>query len=231
MPEQSPKVIGGYEVLEQLGKGGMGTVFKARQVSMDRLVALKVLPPKLAEDEAYVARFVREARAAAKLTHPNIVQGYDVGEADGTHYFAMELVDGPSVKNLLDRSGTIEEKKALNIAGAVARALEEAQRHGIVHRDIKPDNIMINSRGIVKLADLGLARTTAKVDTVTLDGTAIGTPQYMSPEQVRAEPDLDTRADIYALGATLYHMVTGEFPFDGPTPAAIIAKHIADPVP
>jgi len=233
MPDSDTKVskIGGFELLTTLGKGGMGVVFKARQVSMDRLVALKVLSPRLAKDEAYVARFLREARSAAKLNHPNIVQGIDAGEAGGYYYFAMEFVDGITVKELLKRQGRIEEKQALNIVGAVARALEEAHRHGIVHRDIKPENIMLNSRGVVKLADLGLARASEKPDTLTTEGVAVGTPYYMAPEQVRGNTQLDTRSDIYALGATLYHMVTGDFPFTGPNAGAIMAKHLAEPAP
>jgi len=252
MPENapSPSRIGGFELLATLGKGGMGTVFKARQVSMDRVVALKVLPPNLAKNQDFVQRFLREARSAAKLNHPNIVQGIDVGEADGVYYFAMEFVDGPTLKDLLKREGRLEEKKALNIVGGVARALEHAHKHGIVHRDIKPDNIMISRDGVVKLADLGLARSILPqvsdpsslprvsdpregtyAETVTLDGTALGTPHYMAPEQARGEADLDTRADIYALGATLFHAVTGEFPYTAPNAGALMAKHITEPVP
>ena len=223
--------IGGFALLRRLGKGGMGAVFKARQLSMDRIVALKVLSPKLARDAQYVHRFLREARSAAKLSHPNIVQGIDVGQAGGHYYFAMEFVDGPTVRDLIRREGRIEESKALNIVGAVARALQSAHRHQIVHRDVKPDNIMINSEGVVKLADLGLARSTAGVDAITMDTTALGTPHYMAPEQARGEADIDTRADIYALGATLFHMVTGTFPFEGPTAATILAKVMVEPLP
>jgi len=203
-----PSRIGGFELLATLGKGGMGTVLKARQISMDRVVALKVLPPNLAKNQDFVQRFLREARSAAKLNHPNIVQGIDVGEADGVYYFAMEFVDGPTLKDLLKREGRLDEKKALNIIGGVARALEHAHKHGIVHRDIKPDNIMISR-----------------------DGTALGTPHYMAPEQARGEADLDTRCDIYALGATLFHAVTGEFPYTAPNAGALMAKHITEPVP
>jgi serine/threonine-protein kinase len=183
--------IGGYELLATLGKGGMGVVFKARQVSMDRVVALKVLPPHLAENEAFVQRFLREARSAAKLNHPNVVQGIDVGQAEGHYYFAMEFVDGSTVKEMIKQQGRLDEKTALNIVGAVARALEHAHEHGIIHRDIKPDNIMVTRKGEVKLADLGLARTTEKPDTMTIEGTALGTPYYMAPEQVRAQADID----------------------------------------
>jgi serine/threonine-protein kinase len=233
MPDSDSKAsnIGGFELLATLGKGGMGVVFKARQVSMDRIVALKVLPPNLAKNEAYVQRFLREARSAAKLNHPNIVQGIDVGQAEGHYYFAMEFVDGSTVKEMIKQQGRLDEKTALNIVGAIARGLEHAHEHGIIHRDIKPDNIMVTRDGSVKLADLGLARTTEKPDTLTIEGTALGTPYYMAPEQVRATTELDTRTDIYALGATLFHMVTGEFPYDGPNAGAIMARHLADPVP
>ena len=225
------KRIGGYELLGRLGQGGMGAVFKARQVSMDRVVALKILPPKLAKDKSFVERFVREARSAAKLSHPNIVQGIDVGLAAGYHYFAMEFVDGETVKGLLRREGRLDEKRALEIVRGVAQGLEHAHSRGIIHRDIKPDNIMLARDGAVKLADLGLARSTDKPTTVTIAGTTLGTPHYMAPEHVRGDPNIDTRADIYALGATLYRMVTGQYPFDGPTSAAIMTKHVTDPAP
>ena len=223
--------IGGFELLGRLGSGGMGVVYKARQVSMDRVVALKVLPSALAADERYVQRFLREARSAARLNHPNIVQAIDAGSADGHHYFAMEYVDGVTVRELIRRDGRIAQAKALRIAAAVARALGHAQSHGIVHRDVKPDNIMVTRGGEVKLADLGLARSYHAADTVTVDSTALGTPHYIAPEQARGEPVVDTRADIYSLGATLFHMVTGEFPFDAPSKAAILVKHLTEPVP
>ncbi|MFC1806545.1 serine/threonine-protein kinase, partial [Planctomycetota bacterium] len=223
--------IGGFEILGRLGQGGMGTVYKARQVSMNRVVALKVLPPKLAKDKSFVQRFIREAQSAASLQHPNIVQGIDVGVADGYYYFAMEFVDGSTVKDLITRQGRVDERRALEIARDVARALEHAHKRGIIHRDIKPDNVMLTAEGEVKLADLGLARRVEDAGSVTLEGTALGTPYYMAPEQVRGQPDVDTRADIYALGASLYHMVTGTVPYDGANATAIITKHVTDPAP
>ena len=229
--EGKPTRIGGFEILGRLGQGGMGTVYKARQVSMDRIVALKVLPPRLAKDKAFVERFVREARSAARLQHPNIVQGIDVGVAGGTYYFAMEFVDGPTVRAVLRSSGTLEEKRALEIVQGVAQALEHACKRGIIHRDIKPDNLMLDADGTVKLADLGLARSVEKPTTVTVEGSQLGTPYYMAPEQIRGLPDVDSRADIYALGATLFHLVTGQFPYDGPTASAIMTRHVTDPVP
>ena len=231
--DSTPKTtrLAGFEILGRVGQGGMGTVLKARQVSMDRVVALKVLPRRLAADKQYVERFLREARSAARLSHPNIVQGIDVGHAEGYYYFAMEFVDGPTVKQILVKEGPFEEKRALEIVAAVASALEHAHRQGIVHRDIKPENIMITADGEVKLADMGLARSVGTIDTVTVGGGALGTPHYMSPEQARGDADLDTRSDIYSLGATLYHMLTGDAPFDGPTSASVAAKHITQPAP
>jgi len=223
--------VGGFEVLGRLGKGGMGTVLKARQVSMDRIVALKILPKRFASNEVFVQRFLREARSAAKLSHPNIVQGIDVGHADGYYYFAMEYVDGSTVRDLLQAGGTVDEARALDIATGIAHALEHAQKHDIVHRDIKPENVMITKDGVVKLADLGLARSTGVVDTVTVEGSALGTPHFMSPEQAEGHRDVDTRADIYSLGATLFRMVTGEYPYDGPTALAVAMKHVTQPVP
>ena len=227
--------IDGFKLIGALGSGAMGAVFKARQVSMDRLVALKVLPPRLAKDEEFVQRFVREARAAAKLSHPNIVQGIDVGYADGYYYFAMELVDGVTLRDLVKSEGGLEEKQALDITLSIAKALEHAHKHGIVHRDVKPHNIIISSEGVAKLADLGLARSTLQddslVDSLTDDGQAVGTPHYMAPEQVRGERDVDIRADIYSLGATLYETVTGEKPFVGRTVAAVLAKQLTEAPP
>ncbi|MFC1805696.1 protein kinase [Planctomycetota bacterium] len=225
------RTIGGFHLIGRIGQGGMGTVYKARQVSMDRIVALKVLSSRLAEDEPFVQRFLREARSTAQLNHPNIVQGIDAGFADGHYYFAMEYVDGITVRRLMAKEGKIEEAKALKIILGVAKALEHAHKHGIVHRDIKPENIMISRGGLVKLADLGLARSFSEPDTVTMHGATLGTPYYMSPEQARGLEDIDTRSDIYALGATLFHMLTGEFPFEGPTPAVILAKHITEEAP
>ncbi|MFC1806476.1 protein kinase, partial [Planctomycetota bacterium] len=227
-----PGHIGGFEITGRIGRGGMGSVYEARQVSMDRLVALKILSPSLAGNVAFVQRFVREARSVAKLSHPNIVQGIDVGCEAGYHYFAMELVHGTTVLELIrDAGGPLDEALALHITFAVARALEHAHGQGIVHRDIKPSNIMVTEQGVVKLADLGLARPIESVGPTSIGGAAIGTPHYMSPEQVRGETDIDIRADIYALGGTLYHMVTGEPPYSGSTPVAIATKHVTDPTP
>lgn len=228
------KEIGGFELIGKIGQGGMGTVFKARQKSLDRIVALKVLPPSVAKDAKFIERFQREARACAKLNHPNIVQGVDVGKdpATGVWYFAMELVDGPSVLKLLKEERVLPEERALQIARDIARALECASTHGIVHRDIKPDNILLTARGDAKLADLGLAKQLNDDASLTQSGQAVGTPYYMAPEQVRGRSDqLDIRTDIYALGGTLFHLVTGQPPFTGETSAVIMSKHLTEAVP
>ncbi len=225
--------IGGFELLERIGRGGMGSVYRARQISMDRIVALKVLSQRLARNEGYVERFIREARAAAKLNHPNIVQGIDVGSSGGYYYFAMEYVNGETVAERVKRQGPLPEKEALSICVQVARALQHAHsRAGIIHRDVKPQNILLDCEGHVKLADLGLARETLQQDhSATLEGTTLGTPDYISPEQIRGETNLDGRCDIYSLGATLYHLLTGRPPYQGETSNVVMAKHLTEPPP
>jgi len=226
--------IAGYELLAKLGQGGMGTVFKARQRSMDRVVALKVLAPRYARDPQYTARFVQEARASAKLSHPHIVQGIDVGQdpLNQAWFFAMEFVDGPTLKQIITRDGPLAERRALEVCRDIARALEEATRQGIVHRDIKPDNILISSRGITKLADLGLAKQQHDDSALTQAGQSLGTPLYMAPEQIRGrDGEIDARTDLYALGATLFHLLTGTPPFRGETSAVVMAKHLSEPPP
>jgi len=212
----------------------MATVFRARQKALDRVVAVKVLPPSIAKDAEFLERFQREARASAKLNHPNLVLGIDVGqdEATGLWYFAMELVDGPSLKEALKEQRVIPEQRALAIAMQVAKALECIAAHGMVHRDVKPDNILLTKDGAAKLADLGLAKRVADDASLTQAGSALGTPHYMAPEQVRGLKDeIDIRTDIYALGATLFHIVTGQTPFHGATAAEIMSKHLTAPVP
>ena len=229
-PEQ--KTVGNYQILSKLGQGAMGAVFRARQMSVDRVVALKVLPPKFAKNEAFLARFLREARSAAKLSHPNVVQAIDAGQADGYYYFAMEFVDGRSLRDILREQGRLPEPQALALARDMARALDCAHQAGIIHRDVKPDNILVTSEGAAKLADLGLAREAARTDTdVTKVGEALGTPDYISPEQVRGDEQIDGRADIYSLGATLYHLLTGQPPYSGGTHSEVMTKHLHNRVP
>jgi serine/threonine-protein kinase len=220
-------VIPGYEVVELLGEGGMGVVYKARQKSLDRMVALKILPTRAAKEKAFIERFIREARTVARLNHENIIAGIDVGEADGTYYFAMEYVEGESVADMVERLGALEERTALQITAQMARALAHAHKHGLVHRDVKPQNILVTRNNMAKLCDLGLAKSKVGQEDEQ-GGVPIGTPHYLSPEQARGEADVDIRSDIYSLGATLYHMLTGSTPFDGQSPMVLMTKHLTE---
>lgn len=222
-------LVGDFVLREELGRGGMGTVFLAHQVSLDRNAAVKVLHDEFAADEQYLANFVREARAAANLNHPGIVQAYAVGEDEGLYYFAMEYVAGSTLKDVLLHSGRMVPERALEIVTDVAEALHFGWKNQhLVHRDIKPDNIMLTGTGTVKLADLGLARWGA--DTAEGSGEVHGTPQYISPEQLLGQP-AEIGADIYSLGATLYHMVSGQFPYQGKDALEIAEKHLFAPLP
>lgn len=217
-----------FEVMELLGRGGMSTVWKARQCSLDRMVAIKLLSSKFSEESDDVERFRMEARAAARLKHPNIVQVYDANFKDGVYFFVMELVAGYTMGELLRRKGQTSEEDALTIAEAVAVALDYAwHTFEMVHNDIKPDNIMVDDDGSLKVTDLGLCRSLSLLKTENADSEEIlGTPAYMSPEQVCGEEDLDCRSDIYELGATLYHLVTGHMLFEKKNPDEIIECHV-----
>lgn len=234
-PEDSlaPSVqqIPGFKIMQKIGAGAMASVYKARQLSLDRIVAIKILPKRLSEDAEFVDRFYKEGQAAARMNHNNIVQAIDVGEYGGYHYFVMEFVDGDTVYDHLVKNKTYSEPEALNIILQIARALEHAHKRGLIHRDVKPKNIMITKDGTAKLADMGLARQADDVAAAEAEkGRAFGTPYYISPEQIRGVMDVDFRADIYSLGGTLYHMLTGRVPFEGPTPTAIMQKHLKQPL-
>ena len=223
--------IPGFQILGKIGQGAMATVFKAKQLSLDRIVAIKVLPRRLSDNPEFVDRFYREGRAAARLNHANIVQAIDVGEAGGYHYFVMEYIDGDTVYDRLAAGKRFDETEAVNIILQCAKALAHAHSRGFIHRDVKPKNVMITKEGQVKLADMGLAREVSDYETATAEaGRAYGTPYYISPEQIRGEISIDFRADVYSLGATFYHMVTGKVPFDGPTPSAVMHRHLKEPL-
>ena len=211
------EIIGDFRLIAKLGAGGMGAVYKAHQISMDRTVALKILAAELSANPEFVERFRREARMSARLDHVNVIRGITVGEDRGLHYFAMEFVDGENLSEVLARIGHLAIPDAVKITLDVARALEQAAKRGLVHRDIKPANIRLTKDDkIVKLADLGLAKVTASNDgDLTATGVFFGTPPYMAPEQFRNSREVDGRSDIYSLGATLYYLVTGEKPFKG----------------
>ncbi|MCY3023632.1 MAG: serine/threonine-protein kinase, partial [Planctomycetota bacterium] len=221
-------VIGGFEILDKVGQGGMGVVFRAKQISMDRIVALKILPPRLAQDPTFKKRFLHEAQLSARLSHINIINGIDCGEDRGYVFFAMEFVDGKTLKEILKEKGRLAPAEAFAVVRQVAEALVYAQDHGLVHRDVKPDNIMLTGNNVAKLCDLGLAKKTNDDAALTRDGHAVGTPHYISPEQARGEKTVDTRSDIYSLGATFYHLLTGKPPFEAPTGASVMALHITD---
>jgi serine/threonine-protein kinase len=194
-------------------------------------VAIKVLSTRLCENPDYVKRFYEEGRAAAKLNHPHIVQAIDVGEAGGHHYFVMEFVEGHTVYDELAAGKVFKEAEALDIIIQVAEALKHAHERGFIHRDVKPKNIMLTPAGVAKLADMGLAREANDIETAEREkGRAFGTPYYISPEQIRGRVNVGFQADIYSLGATFYHMVTGRVPFEGETPAAVMHKHLKEPL-
>lgn len=214
--------LGDFELKKKLGKGGMGEVYLARQVSLDRLVALKTLSKELSKKEDFVKRFLREARSMARLDHNNVVKVYAVDSFRGIHFAAIEYIDGQSVQRWLDQLGRFSVGDAVHIALICAEALQHAHDKGMVHRDIKPDNILITRKGVVKVADFGLAKAMDEDVSMTQSGTGLGTPLYMAPEQARNAKHVDQRSDIYALGATLYHMLTGELPYHGTSTLELI---------
>lgn len=235
-----PDRLGGYRVLRLLGRGAMGTVYEAKQISLDRLVALKTIRGRLAENPASLARFTREAYAAAQLTHHNVVQIYDFGEDAGRHFFSMEWVQGGPLDHLIREKGRLEPRLAVSYALQAARGLQFAHRHGMVHRDIKPANLLLTNDGVIKVADLGLVKIPDHGDTdseqeqainlasgtqVTMQGTAVGTPAYMAPEQSADAAGVDARADIYSLGCTLFFMLAGRPPFEGAVVSDVKQQH------
>src|SRR3954469_3517216 len=237
LEEQKSSQIPGYQLLGLLGKGAMAKVYKAKQMSLDRTVAIKVLPKRMSENPEFVERFYKEGRAAARLSHNNIVQAIDVGSTpEDFHYFVMEYVEGKTLYDLMQpppvgESKVFSEAESLDIGLQMAEALAHAHRRGLIHRDVKPKNIILTPQGVAKLTDLGLARE--KDDKAAAEseaGKAYGTPYYISPEQIRGEIDIDFRADIYSLGATMYHLVTGTPPFEADTPSAVMHKHLKHPL-
>ena len=225
--ERSGQKIAGYKFLGKLGAGAMATVHKAKQMSLDRTVAIKILPRKFSSNPQFIERFYAEGRAAAALNHPNIVQAYDVGKSGEFHYFVMEFVDGRSVYDDIAKHKRYNEKDAIDIIIQIAEALQHAHEKGLIHRDVKPKNLMLTKEGMAKLADMGLARAMNDKEMAEAEaGKAFGTPYYISPEQIRGEVNITPAADIYSLGATLYHMVTGNVPFDGKNPSAVMHKHL-----
>lgn len=223
-------VDGRYQILARVASGGMGEVFRAHDPVLNREVALKMLHATLAGDEDFIDRFRREARAAAKLSHPNIVAVHDWGQAGDTYFMVMEFVRGPNLRTLLSRNGPLQPAQASEVVSQVLSALEHAHGQGIVHRDVKPENVLITTDGVAKVADFGLARALAESRVTHAPGTVTGTVQYLAPEQIQGEP-ADPRTDLYATGIVLYELLVGKVPFTGETSVAIAYKHLRDRVP
>jgi len=226
------RVLGDYQLLRRLGRGGMADVYLAKQNSLNRNVALKILKPELAKDNSYVQRFRQEAQAAANLIQANIVQIYEVGQAESFYFIAQEYVQGRNLRQYVTRHGAVEPVMAINVIRQCAMALQKAGEHHVIHRDIKPENIMLSTKGEVKIADFGLARVNNMNNpALTQIGITMGTPLYMSPEQVDGS-SIDHRSDLYSLGVTAYHMLAGNPPFDGDNALAIALQHVKDkPIP
>lgn len=216
------RVIGDYRLLKLLGKGGMGVVYKARQLSLARSVAVKILPAELSQHENSLKRFFREGKVLAKLEHPNIVQVLQAAQDGDTYYLAMEYVRGRTLREVLKKEGRFEVKRAVDIARQIAEALDTAHEHEVIHRDIKPGNIMLDRSGRVRVLDFGLAKVVSEISSeLTATGAFLGSPRYMAPEQWRGEP-VTPQTDIYGLGVVLYEMLAGEPPFRGETPQSLM---------
>ncbi len=221
--------IGGYKLIRRIGEGGMGEVYVAEQLNMHRMVALKVLHEKWAKDEEFRKRFLLEARSAGKLSHQNLIQVYDVGKYQGKYYFSMAYIDGVTVEDLIEDEGLMSIEQTIDIAIQTCEVLKYLSANDIVHRDIKPANIMLTKDQTVKLGDLGFIQSVHDAELMQ-DGTTLGTPDYISPEQARADRNLDVRSDIYSLGATIFHMLAGATLYDG-TCSQVMRDHIDTDAP
>jgi len=225
--------IGAYELIRKIGEGGMGAVYQARDTRNGNIVALKVLPRSRAKDETFLERFKSEAHAAFELDHVNIVRGLDFSNADGYYFLVMEFVEGHDIYSLLQQNGRFSEPEAVHIMRQIASALDHIHGEQLVHRDIKPENILVTKDNVAKLTDMGLAvdKENQGRRRITKAGIAMGTPFYLSPEQIQGKSEIDIRSDIYSFGATVYEMVTGKPPFDGETAAVVMMKHLNEQVP
>jgi eukaryotic-like serine/threonine-protein kinase len=210
--------LGNYDLLEKIAEGGMGTVYKARERQSGRIVAIKLVSPQMASNPVFLQRFEKEYNAARSLDHPNVIRALDYGTAGGLPYLVMEYVDGESLGQRLGREGRLPEAEAVRLVGQVAQALQKAHKQGLIHRDVKPDNIMLTRDGQAKLADLGLVKELETDINLTRTGRGLGTPHFMAPEQFKNAKNADVRCDVYSLGATLYMLVTGKMPFQSSGP-------------
>lgn len=226
----SKLLLGRYEILEKIGEGGMAIVYKAKDRLLNRYVAIKILRPEFTKDDQFIENFRKESQAAAGLSHPNIVNVYDVGKEGNINFIVMELIDGKPLSQLIEEKGKLNYKEAINITRQVASALSLAHKNQIIHRDVKPHNILITSSGTAKLADFGIARAVSRASIEEGNDKIMGSVHYFSPEQARGAY-VDERSDIYSLGIVLYEMLTGKVPFDGDNPISIALMHINDPIP
>src|SRR5881392_2314981 len=222
-------IAGRYELEELVGSGGMSSVYRAHDRLLERRVALKILHEQFTRDADYVERFRREARAVAQLTHPNIVTVIDRGEQDGRQFIVFEYVDGMNLKELVEHEGPLSSREAIELALQVARGLGFAHESGLVHRDVKPQNVLLDADGRAKVTDFGIAHA-VDVDGMTITGTIMGTSNYIAPEQARGQP-VDEQTDVYSLGCVLYELLTGEVPYDGDNFVSVAMRHVNDPVP
>ena len=230
-PNSPAETIGNYDLLDKLGAGSMGTVYKARHWETRQIVAIKVMPAEIARNPVLIKRFEQEFRITSKLDHPNIVRVLEFSKSDSNPYLVMELVDGESLGDKLERDGKLSEDESIQIILQVAQGLHRAHRQGLIHRDIKPDNIMVTKDGVAKLTDLGLAKDNDADEGLTRTGRGLGTPDYIAPEQFRNAKNASVRCDVYGLGATLYHMVTGKIPFDEPDPVQAMLRKLRNDLP
>ncbi|MCU0724358.1 MAG: serine/threonine protein kinase [Planctomycetes bacterium] len=226
VPLTETQPIPDYRFERRIAEGGMAEVYLATYLPLRNQVALKIMKPELARNEAYRLRFLRESKLLMNLEHANIVRGYEIRRAEGYIFCAMEHVDGATVEDRIEETGPFDEKLALYVTREVAHALSYLDRRGVVHRDIKPGNILLTEQGAVKIIDLGLAKLRGGMTRDAAEGTTVGTVEYLSPEQARGLADVDIRSDIYSLGVTLFHMVVGEVPFKGESNAEVIAKQV-----
>ncbi|MCQ2555506.1 MAG: protein kinase, partial [Clostridia bacterium] len=219
-----------YEIVEKIGEGGMAYVYKGKDTLLDRYVAIKVLKPEYTQNEKFVENFIKESQAAAQLNNPNIVGVYDVGNAGRIHYIVMELVTGRPLSDIIKEKGKLDYTEAIRISKQVLNALSDAHKHQIVHRDVKPHNIIITEEGVAKLADFGIARPVSKESIEEGNEEIMGSVHYFSPEQARGTY-VDERSDIYSFGIVLFEMLTGDVPYDGENAVEVAVQHINKPMP
>ena len=227
----SGTTLGNYKLIRKIAQGGMGVIYEATQINLDRKVALKILTAELATRPEFLQRFEREAKSAASLNHPGIVAVNECGEADGRRYIIMEIVDGEHLSEYIAKRGKIPVENALAIVEQAAQALKAATEKSIIHRDIKPSNLMLTRDGRVKIADMGLAKILTENSELTMSSISIGSPHFIAPEQAGDSKNADHRVDIYSLGVTLLYLVTGKHAFDGDSPISVVLAHAMKPLP